>query len=107
MTRIGSNAPGGISLPPPSSPGRGEEYVHSLNRLPEELPPCSHTKLTSIDLTKLILPEGVDLSRIPSTHPIHESLNTLWLEITLRAVVSGGKQAMSSFPITPPAEPHR
>jgi hypothetical protein len=62
-----------------------------LDHLPEELPPPSHTKLSSLDLSKLILPEGVDLSRIPKDHPVRESLNMLWLEVVLKAVVAGGE----------------
>ena len=104
MTRIGSNAPGNIF--PHSLPESRKHEVSILCQLPEELPPPSHTKLSYLDLTKLILPEGMDLSRVPKDHPLRESLNELWLEVVLKAVVAGGEHSKSSLPsITPPEEP--
>ncbi len=103
MTRIGGSAPGNIQPTPLSLPK--EEKGRSLYHLPEELPPSSHAKLSSAELSKLFLPEEVDLSRIPQDHPLRDTLNMLWLEVALKAVVSGGERAKASLPITPPSEP--
>jgi hypothetical protein len=103
MTRIESNAPGNIQPTPQSWVGKEEEL--SLDHLPEDLPPPSHIKLSSLDVTKLILPEGVDLSRVPKDHPLRELLNTLWLKVTLKAIVEGGEHSKSSASsILPPLE---
>jgi hypothetical protein len=101
MNRIGSNAPGNIFLPPPGKdPIIAKEF--SLDPLPEDLPPPSHTHLSTIDLSKLIVPEGIDLSRIPKDHPLHSSLDRLWLEVVLRAIVSGGRNPQSSVALSEP-----
>jgi hypothetical protein len=104
MTRIESNAPGNIQ--PRSFSGTGKVEEFSLDRLPEELPSPSHTKVSSLDIARLIMPDGVDLSRVPKEHPLCESLNALWLEVTLKAIVAGGEHSKSSLPsLTPPMEP--
>ena len=102
MTRIGSNAPGNIQPQPLPKIERGEQLF--VKSLPEELPPPSHTKLSSLDLAKLILPEEMDLSLISKDHPLHEEFNQLWLETTLRAIVAGGEHSKASLPPTPPME---
>lgn len=99
MTRIGSSAPGNVFLPPPE-PKVPEEL--SLHRLPEELPPASHTPPSLLDLSKLILAEEIDLSLLQKVAPLNETVNRLWLEVTLRAIVSGGGHTKISMPLSSP-----
>lgn len=56
--------------------------------LPVELPPPSHNQLSSIDFAHLFLPEGTDLSRISTKHPLSAIFRKLWLEVTLKALSS-------------------
>ena len=92
MIRITGSSSKELSSPIPSEP----EKNFSLDHLPENLPPPSHIHLSPADLAKLFLPDGVDISRIPSDHPIIESVRQLWLETTLEAVSTGGKVRKSS-----------
>lgn len=103
MTRIGGSSPGHIQPTPSSGPGRKKDLP--LEHLPEELPPPSDIKPSSTELSKLFLPEKIDLSRVPKDHPVHELLRKLLLQVTLKAIVSGGEHSKSSLPPTPPMEP--
>lgn len=98
MTRIGGSTPGHLHPQPMPS----NEPLSALGKLPAELPECSHIKISSAELAKLFLPENVDLSRLPKDHPLHETLNRIWLEITLKAVVAGkNRSSMGPHPMPP------
>ena len=65
-----------------------ERKSSPLGELPTELPPPSHSQPSAIDVAHLFLPEGTDLSRISSKHPLSSLFRRLWLEVTLKALSS-------------------
>ena len=82
------------SIGPASIGGIPEEKIPALGELPKELPPPGNS-LTSTDVSRLFLPEGTDVSRVHSRHPLSELLRGLWLKITVRAIDAGRKNDLS------------
>ena len=65
-----------------------DEKIPPLGRLPEELPSPSYNKPSPNDFARLLLPEGTDLSRVPTRHPLSKLFRNLWLKITIWAASS-------------------
>lgn len=76
------------NAPTPEPIGRvpSEGKLPLLGELPIELPPPSHNQPSPIDFAHLFLPEGTDLSRISTKHPLSALFRILWLEVTVRAL---------------------
>ena len=73
-----------------------DEKIPSLGSLPEELPSPSYNKPSPNDFARLLLPEGTDLSRVPTRHPLSKLFRNLWLKITIQAASSVPPQEISS-----------
>lgn len=61
--------------------------LQSLYELPVTLPEKSHTTISPIEVGHLFLPEGTDLSRISSRHPIDSLFRKIWLEVVSKTFI--------------------